>query len=52
VPHLTLAPRLHLNDLATVAALVYDVLPIEAIGVSTALIDTSTGTRHPLSHPI
>jgi len=52
VPHLTLAPRLHLSDLATVAALVYDVLPIEAVGVSTALIDTSTGARHPLSHPI
>jgi 2'-5' RNA ligase len=50
VPHLTLAPRLHLSDLATVAALVYDVLPIEAVGDSTALIDTSTGARHPLSH--
>jgi 2'-5' RNA ligase len=52
VPHLTLAPRLHLSDLATVAALVYDVLPIAATGVSTTLIDTSTGARHPLPHPI
>ena len=52
VPHLTLAPRLHLTDLATVAALVYDVLPIEAVGESTVLIDTSTGARHSLSHPI
>jgi hypothetical protein len=52
VPHLTLAPRLHLNDLATVAALVYDVLPIEAVGESTVLIDTSTGARYPISHPI
>jgi hypothetical protein len=52
VPHLTLAPRLHLSDLATVAALVYDVLPIAATGVSTALIDTSTGARHPLQHPV
>lgn len=52
VPHVTLAPRLHLTDLATVAALVYDVLPIAATGVSTVLIDTSTGARHPLAHPI
>jgi 2'-5' RNA ligase len=52
VPHVTLAPRLHLTDLATVAALVYDVLPIEALGGSTTLIDTSTGARHPLAHPI
>jgi hypothetical protein len=52
VPHLTLAPRLHLRDLATVAALVYDVLPIEAVGESTALIDTSTGARFPLRHGI
>ncbi len=52
VPHLTLAPRLHLTDLATVAALVYDVLPIAAAGTSTVLIDTSTGARHPLPHPI
>ena len=52
VPHLTLAPRLHLHDLATVAALVYDVLPLAATGVSSALIDTSTGARYPLRHPI
>ena len=52
VPHVTLAPRLHLTDLATVAALVYEVLPIAATGVATVLIDTSTGARHPLSHPI
>jgi 2'-5' RNA ligase len=52
VPHVTLAPRLHLSDLATVAALVYDVLPIAATGTSSALIDTSTGARHPLPHPI
>jgi 2'-5' RNA ligase len=52
VPHVTLAPRLHLSDLATVASLVYDVLPIAAVGTSSALIDTSTGARHPLRHPI
>jgi hypothetical protein len=52
VPHLTLAPRGHLRDLPTVASMVYDVLPIEAIGESTVLIDTSTGARYPLAHPI
>ncbi|HEY3530035.1 MAG TPA: 2'-5' RNA ligase family protein [Nocardioides sp.] len=52
VPHLTLAPRLHLSDLSTVAALVYDVLPLVATGVRSALIDTSTGARYSLSHPI
>jgi 2'-5' RNA ligase len=52
VPHVTLAPRLHLTDLATVAALVYDVLPIAAIGESSALIDTSTGARYMLSRRI
>jgi hypothetical protein len=52
VPHVTLAPRLHLDDLATVAKLVYDVLPIAAIGEATVLIDTSTGARHSLRHPI
>jgi 2'-5' RNA ligase len=52
VPHVTLAPRLHLRDLATVAALVYDVLPIAATGEWSALIDTSTGARYPLAHPI
>lgn len=52
VPHVTLAPRLHLRDLATVAALVYDVLPIAATGEWSALIDTSTGARYRLAHPI
>jgi 2'-5' RNA ligase len=52
VPHLTLAPRVHLRDLATVAALVYEVLPIAATGEASALIDTSTGARYPLPHPI
>ena len=50
VPHLTLAPRLHLRDLPVVAARVYDVLPVTATLSEIALIDTSTGTRHPLAH--
>jgi hypothetical protein len=50
IPHVTLAPRLHLTDLATVASVVYDVLPITAHVAQAALIDTSTGDRHPLPH--
>ena len=45
VPHVTLAPRLHLSDLAAVAAVVYDVLPVSARTTRAALIDTSTGAR-------
>jgi hypothetical protein len=50
VPHLTLAPRLHLDDLATVAKVVYDVLPITATVTRAALVDTSTGERWRLPH--
>ncbi len=48
VPHLTLAPRLHTRDLATVASAVYDVLPLTATLSTLTLIDTSTGARHPV----
>ena len=48
VPHLTLAPRLHLTDLPTVAAAVFDVLPLEVHVDRAAIIDTSTGRRRPL----
>jgi hypothetical protein len=50
IPHLTLAPRLHLDDLSRVANAVYDILPLSATATSTALIDTSTGEHHPLPH--
>jgi hypothetical protein len=50
MPHLTLAPRLHLKDLSVVAARVYDVLPISATLSDLTLIDTSTGARHPVAH--
>jgi 2'-5' RNA ligase len=50
VPHVTLAPRLHLSDLARVALPVYDVLPLEATGTSAALIDTTTGKRYALPY--
>lgn len=49
VPHLTLAPRLHLTDLPTVAGHVYDVLPLAATLSTMTLVDTSTGEQHPLA---
>ena len=50
VPHVTVAPRLHLRELPLVAGYVYDVLPVEAVLERAAVIDTSTGTLHPLPH--
>jgi hypothetical protein len=50
IPHVTLAPRLHLRDLAAVAGVVYEELPIEATTPTVALVDTSTGRRHRLPH--
>lgn len=49
-PHVTLAPRLHLRDLASVAACVNDVLPIEGTTARAVVIDTSTGARRSLPH--
>lgn len=51
-PHVTLAPRLHLRDLPTVAQTVNDVLPIIGTATRVALIDTSTGERNSLPHLI
>jgi 2'-5' RNA ligase len=50
IPHVTLAPRLHLRDLPVVAQLVSDVLPVTATASVAALVDTSTGARYPLRH--
>jgi 2'-5' RNA ligase len=50
VPHLTLAPRLRLADLSTVAAVVYDVLPVELALTQAALVDTRNGDRLLLPH--
>lgn len=49
-PHLTIAPRLHLRDLPTVAGVVYDVLPLTVRVDRAAVVDTATGTTHPLPH--
>ncbi len=48
VPHCTLAPRTTLQQLPTIAAAVFDVLPLVATADRAALIDTSTGTQYPL----
>jgi 2'-5' RNA ligase len=45
VPHVTLAPRLRLADLATAAKHVYDVLPMTATLDGLTLIETATGQR-------
>lgn len=50
VPHLTLAPRLHLEQLPVVARHVFEVLPVEATIERAVLVDTTTGTVHPLPH--
>ena len=50
MPHVTLAPRLHIDDLAVVARHTFEVLPITATFTRAALVDTSTGTLHELPH--
>jgi hypothetical protein len=52
LPHLTLAPRVHLADLPLVARVAFEILPLAA-GVSrTALVNTSNGEVDYLSHPV
>lgn len=52
LPHLTLAPRVHLAELPLVARVAFEVLPLTA-GISrTALVDTSNGEIRYLSHPV
>ena len=50
VPHVTVAPRLHLRELPVVAGQVYDVLPVVGVLERAAVIDTSTGELHDLPH--
>lgn len=49
VPHCTVAPRVRLDALPTVAASVYDMLPMHATADRAALIDSGTGRTWPLS---
>jgi len=48
IPHCTLAVRSQLERLPTIAAAVYDVLPLVTTADRAALVDTSTGARRPL----
>jgi hypothetical protein len=48
LPHCSIAPRARLEQLPVVASTVYDVLPMPAQAVRTALIDSATGQRWPL----
>ena len=48
LPHCSIAPRARLEQLPVVASTVYDVLPLPARAVRTALIDSATGQRWPL----
>lgn len=50
LPHLTLAPRLRLDQLPTVARLVFDVLPLTVTFSRAALVETSTGQVDELPH--
>jgi 2'-5' RNA ligase len=45
IPHCTLAPRVQLTSLSTVAAAVYDVLPLRIRAERAALIESSTGEQ-------
>lgn len=48
LPHVTLAPRLRLQELPVVAQAVNEVLPLPAVLSSAALVDTGTGEVDPL----
>ncbi|HET7388416.1 MAG TPA: 2'-5' RNA ligase family protein [Nocardioidaceae bacterium] len=48
LPHLTLAPRLHLDDLPVVARHCFDILPLTIRLTHAGLVDTSTGDVRPL----
>jgi 2'-5' RNA ligase len=45
-PHLTLAPRLHLDRLSVVARAAFDVLPVDATLGPLVVVDTTTGAVH------
>lgn len=47
-PHCTIAPRVLLTAMPTLAATVYDVLPMEVYADRAALVDASTGQIYPL----
>ena len=50
LPHVTLAPRLHLDQLPAVAAAVFEVLPLTVQVERCELVETGTGVRTPARH--
>ena len=50
MPHLTVAPRVHLDQLSTIARSVFEILPLVVTLQRAVLVDTSDGTLHPLPH--
>jgi 2'-5' RNA ligase len=50
VPHLTLAPRMRLEQLSTLAARCFEILPLPATLERAAVVDTATGSIRPLPH--
>ncbi len=52
IPHASLATRARRDQLGEVAAVAYDVLPLKAIADRVALVDSSTGQRWPIDHPV
>jgi hypothetical protein len=48
VPHCSVAPRVPLTALPTLAAAVYDILPLQARADHAALVDSGTGHVYPL----
>ena len=50
VPHCTLAPRVRLDQVGAVAAVVFEVLPLVAQASRAALVDSGTGQVWPLPH--
>jgi hypothetical protein len=51
IPHSSLATRVRRDDLGTMAAAAFDILPLEATAERCVLIDSSTGQRWPLPTP-
>ncbi|HEV7194538.1 MAG TPA: 2'-5' RNA ligase family protein [Pedococcus sp.] len=50
IPHTSLATRVRRDDLGTMAAAAFDILPLQAVASECVLIDSSTGRRWPLAH--
>jgi hypothetical protein len=50
LPHLTLAPRLRLDQVGALARQVFEVLPLPATLDRAVLVETRDGAVHPLPH--